>query len=164
MTRNATALVISVVTHVPVTWAVVIIGAAMIVYTVRGGAAAVIWTDVVQLFVYLAGAAVVFVSLLALIPGGWPEVLRAGSAAGKFRVFDFSTTLVRPYTFWAGVIGGIGTVLGKCNVNIAGMHLGRERQGGRALALLLVDDPVRTEVIEQVRKLANILSAKVVRV
>ena len=63
-----------------------------------------------------------------------------------------------------GVIGGIGTVLGKCNVNIAGMHLGRERQGGRALALLLVDDPVRTEVIEQVRKLANILSAKVVRV
>src|SRR5439155_17516070 len=37
-----------------------------------------------------------------------------------------------------GVIGSIGTVLGKCNVNIAGMHLGRERQGGRALALLLV--------------------------
>jgi len=92
----ATALVISVVTHVPVTWAVVVIGAAMIVYTVRGGASAVIWTDVVQLFVYIAGAAVVFVSLLALIPGGWPEVVRAGSAAGKFRVFDFSTTLARP--------------------------------------------------------------------
>jgi SSS family transporter len=107
----ATALVISVVTHVPVNWAVVILGAAMIVYTVRGGASAVIWTDVVQLFVYVAGAAVVFVSLLALIPGGWPEVLRAGAAAGKFRVFDFSTTLVRPYTFWAGVIGGISITL-----------------------------------------------------
>src|ERR1700704_1676813 len=107
----ATALVISVVTHVPVTWAVVIIGAAMIVYTVRGGASAVIWTDVVQLFVYIAGAGVVFVSLLALIPGGWPEVVRAGSAAGKFRVFDFSTTLARPYTFWAGIIGGIALTL-----------------------------------------------------
>jgi SSS family solute:Na+ symporter len=107
----ATALVISVVTHVPVTWAVVIIGAAMIVYTVRGGASAVIWTDVVQLFVYIAGAAVVFVSLLALIPGGWAEVVRAGSAAGKFRVFDFSTTLARPYTFWAGIIGGIALTL-----------------------------------------------------
>jgi SSS family transporter len=107
----ATALVISVVTHVPVTWAVVIIGAAMIVYTVRGGASAVIWTDVVQLFVYIAGAAVVFVSLLALIPGGWPEVARAGSAAGKFRVFDFSTTLARPYTFWAGIIGGVALTL-----------------------------------------------------
>src|SRR5215813_9871380 len=72
----ATALVISVVTQVPVTWAVVIIGTAMIVYTVRGGAAAVIWTDVVQLFVYIAGAAVVFFSLLHLIPGGWAEVMR----------------------------------------------------------------------------------------
>ena len=56
-------------------WAVVVLGAAMIVYTVRGGASAVIWTDVVQLFVYIAGAAVVFVSLLALIPGGWAEVV-----------------------------------------------------------------------------------------
>ena len=74
----ATALVISVVTQVPVTAAVLLIGTAMIVYTVRGGSAAVIWTDVVQLFVYVAGAAVVFVSLLALIPGGWAEVVRAG--------------------------------------------------------------------------------------
>src|SRR5262245_63800121 len=102
----ATALVISVVTQVPVTWAVVILGIAMIVYTVRGGASAVIWTDVVQLFVYVAGAIVIFVSLLALIPGGWAEVVRAGSAAGKFRVFDFTLTLSRPYTFWAGVVGG----------------------------------------------------------
>ncbi|HET9371544.1 MAG TPA: hypothetical protein VFO19_14890, partial [Vicinamibacterales bacterium] len=67
----ATALVIAVVTGVPVSWTVVLLGAAMIVYTVRGGAAAVIWTDVVQLFVYIAGAIVVFVSLLDLIPGGW---------------------------------------------------------------------------------------------
>ena len=107
----ATALVISVVTNVPVTAAVVLIGAAMIVYTVRGGAAAVIWTDVVQLFVYVAGAAVVFVSLLALIPGGWTEVVRVGSAAGKFRVFDLSWTLARPYTLWAGIIGGVALTL-----------------------------------------------------
>src|SRR5262249_24638600 len=78
----ATALVSSVVTHVPVTAAVMIIGVAMIIYTVRGGASAVIWTDVVQLFVYIAGAAVVFASLLTMIPGGWREVVRAGLAAG----------------------------------------------------------------------------------
>jgi len=107
----ATALVISVVTHVPVTWAVVILGAAMIVYTVRGGAAAVIWTDVVQLFVYIAGAAVVFFSVLHLIPGGWSEVVRAGSAAGKFRVLNPSLTLSQPYTLWAGIIGGIALTL-----------------------------------------------------
>ena len=49
-------------------------------------------------------------------------------------------------------------------MNIAGMHLGRERQGGKALALLLIDNPVGKEVIEQVRQIPNILSAKVVRV
>ena len=107
----ATALVISVVTQVPVTVAVLVIGAAMIVYTVRGGASAVIWTDVVQLFVYIAGAAVVFVSLLALIPGGWTEVVRTGSAAGKFRIFNLDTALSQPYTLWAGVIGGVALTL-----------------------------------------------------
>src|SRR5262245_60447521 len=107
----ATALVISVVTNVPVTVAVVVIGAAMIVYTVRGGASAVIWTDVVQLFVYVAGAAVVFVSLLALIPGGWTEVVRAGSAAGKFRILNLNLALSQPYTLWAGLIGGVALTL-----------------------------------------------------
>jgi D-3-phosphoglycerate dehydrogenase len=63
-----------------------------------------------------------------------------------------------------GVIGGIGTVLGRCNVNIAGMHLGREHQGGKALALLLVDNPVDDNVIREFRNIPNILSAKVVRV
>jgi D-3-phosphoglycerate dehydrogenase len=63
-----------------------------------------------------------------------------------------------------GVIGGIGAVLGKFAVNIAGMQLGREHEGGRALALLLIDSPVENHVIEEVRKIPNILSAKVVRV
>src|SRR3954452_16641826 len=103
----ATALVISVVTNVPVSIAVVVIGAAMIVYTVRGGASAVIWTDVVQLFVYIAGALVVFVSLLALIPGGWSEVVRVGAAAGKFRILNPTTALSQPYSLWAGIIGGV---------------------------------------------------------
>jgi solute:Na+ symporter, SSS family len=94
-----------------VTAAVLVIGTAMIVYTVRGGSAAVIWTDVVQLFVYVAGAGVVFASLLALIPGGWSEVVRTGMAADKFRVFDLSWTLARPYTLWAGIIGGAALTL-----------------------------------------------------
>jgi D-3-phosphoglycerate dehydrogenase len=63
-----------------------------------------------------------------------------------------------------GVIGKMGTILGQCGVNIAGMYLGRERQGGKALALLLVDNPVRQDIIEQVRQIDNILSARVIRV
>lgn len=63
-----------------------------------------------------------------------------------------------------GVIGKIGTVLGECNVNIAGMQLGREHEGGRALALLLVDEPVRNEVLDRVRSIDNILIARAIRV
>ena len=107
----ATALVIAVVTGVPVTWTVVLLGAAMIVYTVRGGVAAVIWTDVVQMFVYLAGAVVVFVALLNRIPGGWSEVVAAGEAAGKFTIVNLSTDPKAIYTLWAGIIGGVALTL-----------------------------------------------------
>src|SRR5829696_3304811 len=105
----ATALVISVVTHVPVTWTVIILGAAMIVFTVRGGVSAVIWTDVVQMFIYVGGALLVFFGLLALIPGGWSEVTR--TASSHFTVFDFSTDPKQVYTFWAGLLGGIALTL-----------------------------------------------------
>jgi SSS family transporter len=107
----ATALVVSVVTQVPVTPVIVILGAAMIVYTVRGGVSAVIWTDVVQMFVYAAGAAAVAWALLDRIPGGWIEVVRVGTAAGKFEVFDFSLDPSRVYTLWAGVLGGVALTL-----------------------------------------------------
>jgi SSS family transporter len=107
----ATALVIAVVTQVPVTWVVVVLGAAMIVYTVRGGVAAVIWTDVVQMFVYIAGAAAIAAALLSRIEGGWSAVLAAGAASGRFQVIDASWDLTRAYTLWAGIIGGVALTL-----------------------------------------------------
>jgi SSS family transporter len=85
---------------------IAIIGAATIVYTFLGGMAAVIWTDVVQLVIYLAGAVVAAVLLLQAIPGGWSEVASVAAAEGKFRLLDFTFDLSRGYTFWAGVIGG----------------------------------------------------------
>jgi solute:Na+ symporter, SSS family len=107
----ATALVITVVTEVPVPWTVVIIGLGMVVYTTRGGVSAVIWTDVVQMFVYIAGAAVILFALLHQINGGWDVVRAAAEAAGKFTVFDFSTDPRRTYTFWAGIFGGVALTL-----------------------------------------------------
>lgn len=106
-----TALVIAVVTQVPVSFVVVVLGAAMIVYTMRGGVAAVIWTDVVQMFVYLAGAAIIAWYLLGAIDGGWAAVARAGREAGRFTVLDPSFDPTRVYTLWAGVLGGIALTL-----------------------------------------------------
>ncbi len=107
----ATALVISVVTQVPVSWTVVLIGAAMIVYTVRGGVAAVIWTDVVQMFVYVAGAAIVFSALVARVPGGLSGGLDLAGATGHLQLWDFSLDATRVYTLWAGLIGGVALTL-----------------------------------------------------
>jgi SSS family solute:Na+ symporter len=85
---------------------VLVMGIATIVYTYLGGMTAVIWTDVLQLVIYLLGAFVAVWVLLDRIPGGWGEVVEAGRAADKFRVFDFTFDLTRGYTFWSGVIGG----------------------------------------------------------
>jgi SSS family transporter len=107
----ATALVITVVTQVPVSIAIVVIGVAMIIYTTRGGVSAVIWTDVVQMFVYVAGALVVFFALLNQIEGGWSAVTSLGDPAGKFRILDFAWDPKRVYTFWAGLLGGVALTL-----------------------------------------------------
>ena len=107
----ATALVVSIVTGVPVSITIVVLGAAMIWYTMRGGVAAVIWTDVVQMFVYVAGALIVLLAVWQKISGGIDDVIRIGSAAGRFTVLDWSTDPRRVYTIWSGLIGGIALTL-----------------------------------------------------
>src|SRR5215467_4650322 len=77
------------------------------IYTFEGGMAAVIWTDVIQMVIYVAGTIAGFVTLTHRVPGGWPAIHAATSAAGKLRVFDFSFSFFKTYTFWAGVIGGM---------------------------------------------------------
>jgi SSS family transporter len=85
---------------------ILVMGIATIIYTYLGGMSAVIWTEFVQLVIYLAGALIAAWILLGLIPGGWHEVVSTGTAAGKFNWFDFTFDLTRSYTFWSGVIGG----------------------------------------------------------
>jgi solute:Na+ symporter, SSS family len=77
-----------------------------LVYTFEGGMAAVIWTDVVQLAIYIGGTLVGFVTILHLVPGGWNTIHTIAGQAGKFRVFDFSWDFYSTYTFWSGLIGG----------------------------------------------------------
>ncbi len=78
-----------------------------LIYTFEGGMAAVIWTDVVQLAIYIGGTVIGFITLLHLVPGGWPAIHAVAAAAGKLQVFDFSFTFHKTFTFWAGLIGGM---------------------------------------------------------
>lgn len=61
-----------------------------------------------------------------------------------------------------GVIGNIGSYLGKCNINIARMHFGREKAGGMAISVVSIDAPVTPEQLGEMKKLPNIISLKVV--
>jgi SSS family transporter len=80
-------------------------------YTYEGGMTAVIWTDVAQMFLYVAGAVVSFFAIIHQIPGGFDHVLGLAAPLGKFQVFDFyvgplPSFFTRPYSFWAGILGG----------------------------------------------------------
>src|SRR5213079_939872 len=75
-------------------------------YTFEGGLAAVIWTDVVQTIIYVGGTLVVVFTILHLVPGGWSAVQTLAEGGNKLRIFDFTFDFWKPYTFWAGLIGG----------------------------------------------------------
>jgi D-3-phosphoglycerate dehydrogenase / 2-oxoglutarate reductase len=49
-----------------------------------------------------------------------------------------------------GVIGKVGTILGRAGINIASMQVGRRKQGGEALMALTVDAGVPASVLDQV--------------
>ena len=85
---------------------VLVMGIATIIYTYLGGMTAVIWTDVIQLVIYLVGAVVAAWILVDRMPGGWSEIVEVGTAAGKFRWLDLTFDVAKSYTFWSGVIGG----------------------------------------------------------
>jgi solute:Na+ symporter, SSS family len=89
-----------------ITVSVLVMGIATIFYTYLGGMKAVIWTDLIQFIVYMIGAFVAAVFILAKMQGGWDSFLATGSSNGKFVLFDFTPDPGNAFTFWAGLIGG----------------------------------------------------------
>ncbi|HEY3381958.1 MAG TPA: sodium:solute symporter [Vicinamibacterales bacterium] len=87
-------------------WSILIVGVLTLIYTFEGGIAAVIWTDLIQLVIYLGGSFLAAWQLLHLVPGGWPTIAAHAEAANKFQIISFSWDLRLPFTFWAGLIGG----------------------------------------------------------
>jgi D-3-phosphoglycerate dehydrogenase / 2-oxoglutarate reductase len=59
-----------------------------------------------------------------------------------------------------GIIGLLGTLCGKHDVNIANFHLGRNRPGGDAIALLYLDAPFPEHALAEIRANPKIQSAK----
>ncbi len=90
---------------------ILVIVCLTVFYTFEGGMSAVIWTDVVQMFLYVGGAILSFFVILHQIPGGWTQIAAIAGAAHKFQMFDFrfawsAEFFSRSYSFWAGLLGG----------------------------------------------------------
>jgi len=85
---------------------IALITALTLIYTFEGGLTAVIWTDVIQTFIYIGGTLVGVFTVIHIVPGGWSSIHSLAASAGKLQVLDFSLSLGLPYTFWAGLIGG----------------------------------------------------------
>jgi D-3-phosphoglycerate dehydrogenase len=63
-----------------------------------------------------------------------------------------------------GIIGNLGTLLGRHNINIAAMTFGRDKPGGKAISVLNVDSVITSDTLSKIKEIDNILGAKVIRV
>lgn len=110
----ATAIPLHIITGWSYTACILLIGAFTLVYTYVGGLKAVVAMDVVQLFIYLGGAALSLYVILGHLPGGWSDVVARAAAGGadKFAVINWGNGggiigfLSSPYTLLGGVMGG----------------------------------------------------------
>jgi len=71
--------------------------------------------------------------------------------------------LIATHTDKPGIIGSVGTILGKNKINIAGMDVGRQSIGGKAVMVLTVDTSIPESVISEITKTDGISTAKLVK-
>lgn len=107
----AISIVVSIILGTGDLPAIIIISVLTLFYTFEGGMLAVIWTDVVQMVLYVGGALLAFWMILENVDGGWTTVATMASEAGKFRILDFRFSATpeffqETYSFWGGVLGG----------------------------------------------------------
>ncbi len=63
-----------------------------------------------------------------------------------------------------GLIGELGSLLGRHNINIGFMQLGRDQPRGTALMIVGLDDPLNPELLAQIEALPAVKSARVVTI
>jgi len=102
----APALVLSEMSGIPMVWIVIGVGGITALYTMAGGIKAVIWTDTMQLGIFIGAIVLVLWTICHSIDGGISAVFSIAGEHGRLSFFNFSTDLSEPYTFWSGLFGG----------------------------------------------------------
>jgi len=106
-----TAVILNVVTPLDPWACILLIGGFAVLWAIMGGMQTVIWTDVIQFCLFLAGGLLAFFWLWGNIGFGnvvdYNQVSVDGEAVDKLRWLDFTTPFENPglkFTFWVGVI------------------------------------------------------------
>jgi SSS family transporter len=110
----ATAIPVHIITGLGYPASILLIGVFTLAYTYLGGLKAVVAMDVVQMFIYLLGAAASMLLIVHRLPGGWADVLDWATRGGanKLEILNLETGgsligfLSAPYTLLGGLIGG----------------------------------------------------------
>jgi D-3-phosphoglycerate dehydrogenase len=92
---------------------------------------------------------------------GQPRIVRMRDLKIEFTPEGY--ILVLAYEDRPGVVGAIGTLLGRRNVNIAAMHVGRRVKRGRAIVVLALDEELTAEQLEEVTRAIGADFARLIR-
>lgn len=101
----APALALNQVTGVDLWGAVISTGVVCTLYCTLGGLKAVVWTDVFQVGIMLAGLLVVIVQSV-LLQGGISTIITDSTHGGRINLWDFDPNPLRRHTFWSITVGG----------------------------------------------------------
>lgn len=115
------------------------------------------YTDLLELSAIAEGKTV---SVAGAFFGATPRIVSVNSRPVEAR--PHGVVLILENTDRPGIVGRIGTLLGKHNVNIATMSLSRNQAGGTALTVLNLDSVPGPELLAEIRASEDIHSAQVI--
>jgi SSS family transporter len=95
----------------PILGAILLFVVLSLIYTYVGGVKAVVWTDAVQMVLFLGGGLFALFYIPTLIDGGWGTALSEASEAGKLTWLNTRFSLSAPFNLWMGIIGGTVMVM-----------------------------------------------------
>ncbi|HEU4558552.1 MAG TPA: sodium:solute symporter [Longimicrobium sp.] len=102
----ATAIPLAVITGMPTWQSIIAIGVFTLVYSYYGGLRAVVWVDVAQMFIYVAGGIAVLWVLTQRVPGGWDAIVATAGEAGKLKVLHTGGGFSDARWVLTGLVGG----------------------------------------------------------
>ena len=97
------AIPLEVVTGMPLWMCIIAIGLFAIGWTLMGGMRTVIWTDVMQFFLFLVGGVIALVVIVGGLTGGWGEMFETAKEYGRMRILNPSLAADVEFTLWVAL-------------------------------------------------------------